>query len=249
MKFKNINRFNYSILLTAFVVVSLSIFGCKERDTEVSSVNPYNLEIITTLEEYIASVEADSSNLLVDLEEYIPGIVTDIRYATENNFTGQIIYTAPKAWFRKDAADSLLKIRNILKEEGIGIKVFDAYRPYAATLYFYEVYPDTMFVAAPWRGSIHNRGGAVDLTLIDLSTGEELEMPTPFDEFSERASHYYSELSPEAIKNREKLLKVMTENGFTMYEHEWWHYNIKGRNRYSLMDISFEDLESLKNKE
>ena len=249
MKLKKLKNFNFFALITSLMVVSMSFTGCKGKEASISDSNPYNLEIITTLEEYLASVQADSINLLVDLEDYIPGIVTDIRYATEDNFTGQIIYTAPKAWFRKDAADSLLKIQNILKEEGLGIKVFDAYRPYAATLYFYEVFPDTMFVAAPWRGSIHNRGGAIDLTLIDLYTGEELEMPTPFDEFSERASHSYANLTPEAIKNREKLLRVMTENGFTMYEHEWWHYNIKGRNRYPLMDISFEDLETIKNRE
>ncbi|MFA6770202.1 MAG: M15 family metallopeptidase [Bacteroidales bacterium] len=235
-------------LLKSTVAISftaLLLTGCKEKTTALKDANPYNLEIIATAGDYKKTVEADSSNLLVNLETYIPGIVIDIRYATDNNFTGTTIYTAPKAWLRKEAADSLLKIQHILNAEGLGIKVFDAYRPYAATLYFYEVYKDTTFVAAPWHGSIHNRGGAIDLTLINLETREELPMPTPFDEFSEKASHNYSELPDDVITNREKLLKIMTANGFTKYEYEWWHYNIKGRNKYALMDISFEELENL----
>lgn len=236
-------------LLTVLTTLTLSILlltGCKERVTKEKDPNPYNLEIVATANEYYKAVEADSSNLLVNLETYIPNVVLDIRYATENNFTQTAIYTSPKAWLRKEAADSLLKIQQILNAQGLGIKVFDAYRPYAATLYFYEVYEDTTFVASPRSGSIHNRGGAIDLTIIDLETGEELEMPTPFDEFSERASHSYTDLPSNVIANREKLCKIMTDNGFTKYEHEWWHYNIKGRNKYALMDISFEDLENLK---
>ena len=233
------------IRTTAFaallLIAALATFGCKS-DPGKDPKNPYGLEIINTSEAYLQSVAEDSSNLMVDLETYIPGVVLEIRYAGTNNFTGKQIYTAPKAYMRKPAADSLLKIQKLLAEEGLGIKVFDAYRPYAGTLYFYEVYPDTTFVAAPWKGSIHNRGVAIDLTLINLETGEELVMPTPFDEFSQRASHSYMELDSAQIANREKLLKVMTENGFTMYEHEWWHYNIKDRSGYSLMDISFEEL-------
>src|SRR3989339_645134 len=229
---------SFAALLLLAALVS---FGCKS-DLGKDSKNPYGLEIINTSEAYLQSVAEDSCNLMVDLETYIPGVVLEIRYAGTNNFTGKQIYTAPKAFMRKPAADSLLKIQNLLAKEGLGIKVFDAYRPYAGTLYFYEVYGDTTFVAAPWKGSIHNRGGAVDLSLINLTTGEELEMPTPFDEFSERASHSFIELDSTVIANREKLRKVMTENGFTMYEHEWWHYNIKDRSRYSLMDISFEEL-------
>ena len=243
MEFKKVKNFLTISLLTAVTVVSLSIMGCKEK---VDPRNPYGLDIVNTIEDYRASVEADSSNLLVDLEKYIPGVVLDIRYATENNFTGKKIYTAPKAWLRKSAADSLLKIQQILSGEGIGLKIFDAYRPYAGTLYFYEVYGDTTFVAAPWKGSIHNRGCAVDLTLINLATGKELPMPTPFDEFSEKASYHFKDLPEEVLANRDKLYKIMTENGFTFYEYEWWHFNIKGRDKYKLMDISFEDIEKLK---
>ncbi|MEA4867102.1 MAG: M15 family metallopeptidase [Rikenellaceae bacterium] len=233
---------NLILMLLAVVIQVAVLQGCREQQEQPDPRNPYGLEIVSAIEDYEQMVEADSSNLLVNLEHYIPGIVLDIRYATENNFTGKQIYTSPEAWLRKEAADSLLAIQKALNQEGLGIKVFDAYRPYAATLCFYEVYGDTTFVAAPWSGSIHNRGGAIDLTIISLETGEELEMPTPFDEFSEKASHTYEELPQKVKANREKLYQIMTSHGFTHYQHEWWHYNIKGRNKYALMDISFEEL-------
>lgn len=230
------------VVLIATLAVSLFFTACQSpKDT-----NPYGLDLISTTEEYLASVTADSANLLTDLEDHIPGVILDIRYADTNNFTGTKIYTAPKAYLRKAAADSLLKIQEELKKEGLGLKVFDAYRPYSATLYFYEVYPDTTFVAAPWKGSIHNRGCAVDLTLVNLETGEELEMPTPFDEFSEAASHAYVPTDSTILANRAKLLSVMEKFGFEQYEYEWWHYNYYDRKGMGLLNISFEDLEKLK---
>jgi D-alanyl-D-alanine dipeptidase len=243
----------YRLSLSAILRIALIFFvssfillpsGCSSGSGKKE--NPYDLNIVSSLKEYRNSIAADSSNMLVDLEDHIPGIMVDIRYADTNNFTHTAIYTLPKAYLRRPAADSLLKVQQLLSKMNLGIKVFDAYRPYAATLYFYEVCGDTTFVAAPWKGSIHNRGCAVDLTLVDLSTGEELQMPTAFDEFSPAASHNYMELDSTKLANRALLLKVMTENGFTMYEYEWWHYNIKGRDKYSLMDISFEELEKLK---
>ncbi len=230
-----------TLLSLAFAAITV-ICGCN-RSVATDPANPYGLDIINTLEAYNASVAEDSCNLMIDLEKHIPGIVLDIKYAGTDNFTGKQIYTKPKAFMRRAAADSLLKIQELLAKEGLGIKVLDAYRPYAGTLYFYEVYPDTTFVAAPWKGSIHNRGVAIDLTLINLETGEELEMPTPFDEFSERAALTYQDLDPVVIENRRKLHDIMTQNGFTAYTHEWWHYNLKERSKYKLMDISFEDLE------
>lgn len=230
------------VVLIATLAVSLFFTACQSG----KDPNPYGLDLITTTEEYLTSVEADSANLLIDLEESIPGIILDIRYAGTNNFTGKKIYSAPKAYLRKAPADSLLRIQKELGKEGLGIKVYDAYRPYSATLYFYEVYPDTTFVAAPWKGSIHNRGCAVDLTLINLSTGEELKMPTPFDEFSDAASHSYVPQDSTLLANRSKLLSVMEKFGFTQYEHEWWHYNYYNREGMGLLNISFEDLEKLK---
>lgn len=219
--------------------MSFALFcSCKSSNER----NPYNLDIIDTYEEYLASVAEDPDNELVNLETFIPGIVLDIRYATTNNFTGVQIYTEPKAYARKPVAEALLEIQNELAEQNLGIKIFDAYRPYAATLYFYEVYHDTTFVASPKSGSNHNRGFAIDLTLINKETGEDLEMPTGFDSFTPQAAVDYPDLPENVLKNRAILVNVMTSHGFTTYKDEWWHFNFaKDRNKYKIVDIPYDD--------
>ena len=137
--------------------------------------------------EYQSAVKSNPDKELINLEKFIPGLVLDIRYATTNNFTGEVIYTIPRAYARRPVAEAMKKAQAELKENGLGIKVFDAYRPYKATVKFYEVYKDTTYVASPYRGSRHNRGCAVDITLIDLNTGEELKMPTGYDSFKKEA--------------------------------------------------------------
>lgn len=231
----------YRLSLSILVLISVTaIFSCSSGKDEK---NPYGLDIVNTTKQYQKEIDKDSDNLLVDLEKYIPNISLDIRYAKTDNFTLTKIYTAPKAFVRKPVAEALLEIQNKLNNEGLGLKIFDAYRPYAATLYFYKVHPDTNFVAAPWKGSVHNRGCAVDLTLIDIVTGEELTMPTAFDEFTEKAAITYMDLEPTILANREKLILAMTSVGFETYEYEWWHFNFAKREKYKIMDISFEELE------
>jgi D-alanyl-D-alanine dipeptidase len=153
-----------------------------------------------------------------------------------------VIYKSPKAYLRRPVAEALFKIEKELNSKGLGLKVYDAYRPYSATLKFYEVFPDTSFVASPRKGSRHNRGCAVDVTIIDLKTGKELEMPTSFDDFTEKASQSYMKLPENAIKNRKLLSEIMTKYGFVKYEPEWWHYDFKGWENFGLMDIPFEEL-------
>ncbi len=205
------------------------------------SANPYGLEIVSELGEYNRLIARNSDNALVDLGK-IPGIVLDIRYATSNNFTRQAIYPSAKAYLRKPVAEALLAIGKELKIKGMGLKIFDAYRPYAVTLKFYEVYPDTNFVASPRKGSRHNRGCAVDLTLIDLKTGLELPMPTPFDDFTEKSGHAFMDLPPETIRNRNILKEIMVRHGFDLYVSEWWHYDFKGWRNFALMDVPFDAL-------
>jgi D-alanyl-D-alanine dipeptidase len=139
-------------------------------------------------------------------------------------------------------AQALAAAQDSLRKLGLGFKILDAYRPYAGTLYFYEVYPDTTFVASPRTGSIHNRGAAVDLTLICLETGEELEMPTHFDSFSDTASHLFTDLPGHVLENRALLREIMEFFGFHIYEPEWWHYNFTNARSYPLRDVSFEEL-------
>ncbi|MFA5443679.1 MAG: M15 family metallopeptidase [Bacteroidales bacterium] len=218
--------------------VILLVAGCHQSNPK----NPYNLPIAVTMEDYLAQVAENPNTELVDLEEVIPGISLDIAYAKSENFTGIPIYTSPKAFLCRPVALALALAQDSLKKLGMGFEILDAYRPYAATLYFYEVYHDTTFVASPHTGSIHNRGAAVDLTLICLETGEELEMPTRFDSFSDTASHAFNDLPEHVLKNRATLRGIMEAYGFSIYEPEWWHYNYKNARSYPLRDVSFEEL-------
>jgi D-alanyl-D-alanine dipeptidase len=197
----------------------------------------------TTLVEYKASLAGAPHKELVNLKHYIPDIVLDIRYATTNNFTGKQIYNLPRAYARKKVADALKAAQAEFGRRGVGIKIYDAYRPYKATVMFYEVYRDTTYVASPYRGSRHNRGCAVDMTIIDLKTGEELKMPTPYDSFSKDAWPTTPVKDPVARKNRELLISVMEQHGFKVNASEWWHFDYNGWKNYEVMDIDFEELE------
>lgn len=192
---------------------------------------------------YIENVGANPDKELIDLAQHIPDIVLDIRYATTNNFTGQRIYDLAKAYARKPVADALKKIQAELKKEGLGIKIFDAYRPYKATVKFYEVYGDTTYVASPYRGSRHNRGCALDLTLIDLKSGKELKMPTGYDSFSKQAWPSTPVRDPEIRKNRQTLIRAMEKFGFKVNSSEWWHFDFTGWKNFEVLDIEFHELE------
>jgi len=225
------------ILLFLFLV---SFISCKENS---NPTNPYGLEIVSNFQTYKKSVIQNPDNELIDMGTYIPEITLDIRYATSDNFTGKPIYDSPRAFVRKPVAEALKQIQDELKLKNKGLKIFDAYRPYSATLKFYEIYPDTNFVAAPWHGSRHNRGCAVDVSLIDLITGLEIPMPTPFDDFTFKAASDYSSLPDSIIRNRKLLADIMTSYGFSIYPTEWWHYDFKGWEQFKLMGIPFEELD------
>jgi D-alanyl-D-alanine dipeptidase len=224
-----------------FLLLLLLLPGLLIAQSE--SRNPYKLPLIVDQESYESSIAKDSSMQMVNLKEAVPDLILDIRYATKNNFTGEIIYTSAEAWARKPVAEALAKAQKAFKSKGVTIKVFDAYRPYAATLRFYEVYPDTNFVAAPWHGSRHNRGAALDVTLVDLKTGKALAMPTPFDDFTEKAAPDYAELPEEVLANRKLLIQTMQQYGFSVYPFEWWHFDFQGWEKFPLMNLAFEELQ------
>jgi zinc D-Ala-D-Ala dipeptidase len=196
-----------------------------------------------TYPEYLKTIKEDPMKVLINLETHVPGLVLDIRYATQNNFTTEKIYNLPRAYARKPVADALAKIQAELKPLGLGIKMFDAYRPYKATVRFYEVYKDTTYVASPYKGSRHNRGCALDLTLVDLKTGEELKMPTEYDSFKKEAWPSTPVKDPVVRKNRDTLINVMQKYGFKVNGSEWWHYDFKGWSKFEILDIDFEELE------
>jgi len=167
---------------------------------------------------------------LVDLTALDGGraqLLFDIRYATTNNFTGAKLYDRPIAKLQREAADALLRAHRSLYEQGLGIVVFDAYRPWHVTKAFWDAAPEQYrhFVANPANGSRHNRGCAVDVSLYELSTGDVVTMPSGFDEFTERAYADYPGGTQRQRHYREVLRRAMEEQGFNVYEHEWWHFD------------------------
>jgi zinc D-Ala-D-Ala dipeptidase len=223
------------------IITALSILSQISHLNTLFAQNKYGLKA-TTYTEYKETVKSNPEKELIDLKKFVPGLVLDIRYATTNNFTGEKIYNLSKAYARKPVAESLKKIQSDLKTQGLGIKIFDAYRPYKATVKFYEVYRDTTYVASPYRGSRHNRGCALDLTLINLKTGEELPMPTEFDSFKKEAWPTTPVSDPVIRKNRQTLIDAMQKHGFKVNGSEWWHYDFIGWKKYEVLDIDFEEL-------
>ncbi len=183
----------------------------------------------------ILSAQHDTSIVL--LKDIDPTIAQDVRYATTNNFTGQVLYPTDKVYLRKIAADSLAKANKYLKEKyGLRIKIFDGYRPLSVQKKMWKVYPNADFVADPKKGSRHNRGAAVDITLID-STGKELDFGSAYDEFSKKSRRNYKGLSKEAVKNRSILDEAMVKYGFIPLSSEWWHFDFNHWRRYSILDV------------
>ncbi len=203
----------------------------------------YPLSIVSDLDTYQNSVAVDSNNALIEIKSRIPNIVLDIRYATTNNFLKKVFYKQAKAFARLPVVLALQKAQAELNAQGIGIKIYDGYRPYAVTVQFYESFPDSLYVASPWSGSRHNRGCALDMTLVNLKTGKELKMPTPYDSSIEASWADAPVKNKRALKNRELMKSVMTKYGFTVEPSEWWHYNYNGWAAYPLMDIPFEVLQ------
>lgn len=203
--------------------------------------NKYGLLVVPDYAAYERIAANDPDKRLVDVST-IPGVRIDVRYATGNNFMHQQLYPIAKVFLRAPAARALSDVQSDLAKEGLGLKVFDGYRPYAITERMWEPIKNPDFVADPAKGSRHNRGAAVDLTLVDLTTGAEIEMPTPYDDFTDRARADYANLPANVIANRAKLREAMVRHGFDPLPSEWWHFDFRGWERFELMNVSFEEL-------
>jgi zinc D-Ala-D-Ala dipeptidase len=180
---------------------------------------------------------------LVDLARFDPRLVLDIRYAGTDNFTGRPVYAQACAWLQREVAEALRRTHDRARRQGLGLLILDAYRPWHVTRTFWNEYPDYRdFVADPAEGSVHNRGCAVDLTLLDLATDRELVMPSGYDEFSERAYPTYSGGDPARLANRDRLRALMEAEGFGVHPHEWWHFNHRCWHDHPVLNIDFEDL-------
>ena len=220
-----------NIALSCMCMVVLAACGCRENSEKdqmeitceieyEKSETQYDMQEVTTKE-----VEpADDEYVLVT--KYIPDIYIDLRYATDNNFTGVKIYDFTDAYLRYGTVKKLADAQKELKERGYSLKIWDAYRPFETQEKLWEVYPDPNYVANPANGMRkHNIGGTVDVTLVK-SDGTDISMPTEFDDFSLKADRDYSDIEDEeAVKNVMNLQSTMENNGFEGYQGEWWDYS------------------------
>jgi zinc D-Ala-D-Ala dipeptidase len=182
---------------------------------------------------------------LIQIQDVDHSIVLDIKYATEDNFTRQKVYPSAKGILRQETAKKLAAANAEFKKHGFTIKVWDAYRPPSVQRIFWKLVPDDRYVANPDKGgSRHNRGGAVDVTLVDVN-GQELEMPSVYDDFSSKAwpNNFASTTSPSAQRNAALLRQVMIKHGFLPLKHEWWHFDDKDWKQFPLVDVVFEKFE------
>jgi len=181
---------------------------------------------------------------LVEVIKLDPTIHLDIRYATSNNFLGTPLYEEARAFLQRPAAEAVVRVHRALAAKGYGLLIYDAYRPWYITKIFWDATPPDkhQYVADPAHGSRHNRGCAVDLTLFDRSTGRAVQMPSGYDEMSERAHPDYSGGTNEQRKNRALLRSAMEAEGFTVYEFEWWHFDYRDWHSYAVQNVRFADI-------
>lgn len=201
----------FNIKLIFLTCTFLCLVSCKSQT--VMDIETKNLAIV-------------NDTTFVNLKNYSKDFVYDMKYATSDNFLKAKVYDCAECFLRLKTVEALIKANDSFMKMGYKIKLFDCYRPLDIQKKMWKIVSNPSYVADPSKGSIHNRGGAVDITLVD-SKGEELNMGTPFDFFGVEASHNYTALSQEIKDNRELLKKVMIEKGFNSFDSEWWHYNLK----------------------
>ena len=195
------------------------LFSCKSTYLN-SKKSPILLDI---------TKEVDS-NAFVNLRNYSKDFVFDMKYATADNFLKEKVYPCDECFLRVKTVKALLEANKSFLTKGFRIKLYDCYRPKSIQKKMWKIVPDANFVANPKKGSIHNRGGAVDISLVD-SLGVEVNMGTKFDFFGEEASHNYQNLSEEILANRNFLKEIMLQHNFKSFDSEWWHYNLNGSNK------------------
>lgn len=175
----------------------------------------------------------------VNLKEYSKNFAYDMKYATEDNFLKAKVYDCAECYLRLKTVKALIAANEDFLKQGLRIKLFDCYRPLDIQKRMWKIFSNPKYVADPEKGSIHNRGGAVDLTLID-SDGNELDMGTDFDHFGIEASHNYKKLENQVLQNRKILRETMQKHQFRIFDSEWWHYDLNNASAYKLSNFKWE---------
>jgi len=232
--FKVTNRLHLLQVIGALFLSSNYTYAQTTVDKE------YAVPIIKSLKAYQKTVEADKNQQMVDLLTIVPLLQLDLRYASKNNFMHKSLYPAIKTtYLRLPVAKALLNVQMELSKKQLALKIFDAYRPYSVTKEMWKLIHDDRYVADPHKGSGHNRGIAVDLTIFEINTKKELDMGTGFDNFTDSAHHSFTQLPESVLQNRKLLKEIMERNGFKALDTEWWHYSWTKPEGFEVLDISF----------
>jgi zinc D-Ala-D-Ala dipeptidase len=233
-----------AVCAVVFLLTSVTAAAQLARKVKMDTVlNKYGLWVIQSASQLQKMAIKNPAKQMVDVKKAIPNLVLDLRYTGTNNFMHQKLYpTITTTYLRKPAADSLAIIQQQLNTMGFGLKIFDAYRPYSVTEKMWEPVKDDRYAANPKFGSGHNRGVAVDLTIINTTNSEELDMGTGFDNFSDTAHHAFTNLPEAVLQNRLLLKKIMEQHGFKALDTEWWHYYLSNAKEFELLDIDFKKL-------
>lgn len=198
-------------------LVLIFLVSCKSKSSYITNNS--------TTEALLEITKETNDTLFVNLKNYSKDFVYDMKYATADNFLKKKVYPCAECFLRVKTVKSLIDANKTFLAQGYRIKLYDCYRPLAIQKKMWKIVPDANYVANPKRGSIHNKGGAVDITLIDLN-GKELDMGTGFDFFGKEASHNYMNLPEAVLTNRKFLKETMLQHNFKSFDSEWWHYNL-----------------------
>jgi D-alanyl-D-alanine dipeptidase len=230
------------------VVFGILVFSCGEKTPNKQENNiPVNADNSSAtipekkviLEKRFKSLEGLADTTFVRLADFSDDFVYDMRYATDNNFLKAQVYDCAECYTRVKTVKALLKANSEFITNGVRIKFFDCYRPNDVQYKMWKIVPNPQYVANPVKGSIHNKGGAVDITLVTLD-GEPLDMGTDFDFFGKRAYHDNFDLPQEILDNRKLLKETMEKHGFWSTRTEWWHYNLQGASKYPIANFKWE---------
>jgi zinc D-Ala-D-Ala dipeptidase len=219
-----------------FLFFALLCISCTKKNPTVG-LNLLAENYIVTKTPF-STISKSEDTAFVDLKAYSSHFILDMKYATSDNFLKAKVYDCASCYLRLKTVKKLIEASIVLNKKGYKIKIFDCYRPLSVQKKMWDIVQDANYVANPARGSIHNRGGAVDITLTDKN-GKELDMGTPFDFFGVESSHNYKKLSKSILKNRLLLKNIMLKHNFESLETEWWHYNLEGAKQFPLSNFNW----------
>jgi len=232
------------------ILVIILVLGCRESQKQSNDANsneqttdaPLNTQITETKTDggvHIPNLDSLADTTFIRLADYSDDFVYDMRYATTNNFLKAKVYPCAECYTRVKTAKALIKANTAFMNKGYRIKFFDCYRPNDVQYKMWEIVPNPQYVANPVKGSIHNKGGAVDITLVGIN-GEDVTMGTDFDFFGKKAYHDNTDLPQEILNHRTLLKETMEGYGFWSIRTEWWHYNLAAASNDAIANFKWE---------